>query len=224
MREAFWPLGLAAEYDPGLAAAAQTILAGDLDTADFEATRRPIGVELSVDSGHGWHAGQRRPLRINRNGLSYVSFDLRAEHIRALRFDPCDRPAMFRIDWIDLALRVRGNSELQRLRIEGSEQLSGLIYLGCRWLYDGVAIGFGNEAEIQIPLATRAAGEVYGVEFTAAMAVMPLPATDRPVDLHRTDFGTSLTWALGKMRAEADNGGAVAVGRGALRLAKRRLR
>ncbi len=223
MQDAFWPLGLAAEYDGGLAAATRAVLAGRMSKEDFESRRTPSAVEVSVDSGRGWSGHQQRPLRVNPNGLSYAHFDLRADAITSVRLDPCDHLAVFRIDWIDLGLRVRGQSEPVRSTLAGSDDLSALVYSGCRWLYDGVGIGFGDDPQIHIPIAHRAAGEIYGVELTVAMAVMTLPASRSAVELHRSDFGTSWAWAMGKIRNEAATGGPSAVGRGALRMAKRRL-
>jgi hypothetical protein len=222
MQDAFWPLGLAAQYDPSLAAATRTILAGQLEADDFAATRNPTTVSVAVDCGAGWGHGQQRPLRFNRNGLSYARFDVRVDGIRSLRFDPCDHPALFRIDWIEMGLRLQGSGEPERVRIEGPEALGSLVYSGCRWLYDGVGIGDGDHCEIHIPMHPWTSRPVYGVEITVAMAVLPLPRPGGRVDLGRADFGTSMSWALGRVRAEATHGGAKAVSRGAVRFAKRR--
>jgi FMN phosphatase YigB (HAD superfamily) len=223
MHEAFWPLGVAAQYDPSLAAATQLVLSGALRADDFGPGRDPLQVRVAADTGAGWDHWQHRPLRFNRNGLSYARFDIRAEGIVSVRFDPCDHPAMFRIDWIELGLRLRGSGEPERVRIEGPDALGSLVYSGCRWLYDGVGIGVGDHCEIHIPMHQWTPREVYGVEVTVAMAVLPLPRSAGEVGLSRSDFGTSLSWALGKVRAEATNGGVRAVGRGAVRFARRRI-
>jgi hypothetical protein len=223
MQDAFWPLGLAAEYDPALASATQAVLAGAIPREAFSARRPAEAVEMWVDSGAGWHANQKKPLRINRNGLSYIHFDIRAESVRTVRLDPADHAAIFRIDWIDLALRVRGNPEPVRVRLERTEDFSAFVYAGCRWLYDGVGIAFGDDPQIHIPVAHRAGGEIYGVELTAALAVMSLPPTTQAVGLGGAAYGTAVTAALGKVRREASAGGPAAVGRGALRYVRRRL-
>jgi FMN phosphatase YigB (HAD superfamily) len=224
MQDAFWPLGLAAAYDPGLAASTQAILSGRIPRDAFESTRTPGRVEMAVDSGNGWTSHQSGPLRINHNGLSYAKWDLRADHIVSARFDPCNHPAIFKVDWIEIGLRVRGHGELVHFLLQGASDLSALIYAGSRWLYDGVGISLTDDPQIHIPLAHRAQGEIYGVEMTVAFAVMALPPTNQAVGLGRADFGTSLSWAIGKAQAETAAGGPTALGRAAWRVARRRLR
>ena len=221
-QDAFWPLGLAAEYDQGLASSAQAMVTGHLPGDAFEQRRAPSRLELAVDWGHGWGNSQWRPLRINHNGLSYATFDLRADGITAVRLDPCDQPSICRIDWIELGLRVRGSDELVRLRLEGGADFSRLGYTGCRWLYDGVVISTGADPQIAIPLAHRAAGVIYGVELAVALAVMALPPTGSDVPLGRPP-ATRAAWAVERVRTEAARGGPVAVGTMALRYARRRL-
>lgn len=223
MQDAFWPLGLAAEYDSDLAGAAQAVLAGDVDRAVFEAARRPQTVELSADTGGGWDHGQSRRLRFNRNGLSYVHFDLRAPGIRTLRFDPCEHASMVRIDWIDVSLQVAGRPEPVRFTLERPEDFASLVWSGCRWLYDGVAIASAGDPQVHIPVAHRAGGEVYAAGFTAAFAVLPLPPTGQALELGRGAPGSAVGSALTKVRREAAVGGPAAVTRGALRYVRRRL-
>ncbi|HLI00270.1 MAG TPA: hypothetical protein VKV06_05755, partial [Acidimicrobiales bacterium] len=224
MQEAFWPLGLAAEYDQELAAAAQAILAGHVSRGAFDARRHPRVVEMAVDTGHGWTNLQSRPLRINHNGLSYVHFDLRGEGIKTVRLDPCDGPALWRVDWIELGLRIRGAAQATRIVLQDAHELSMLGYSGSRWLYDGVGISTGADPELHIPLAGRAPGEVYGVELTAALAVLPLPPAphDQQIGVGKRDYGTTLSWALDKLRTEAATGGPAAAGRSVLRMARHR--
>lgn len=224
MQEAYWPVGLAAEHDAGLAAAVQALLAGQLDRDAFEMSRAPASVEMSVDSSHGFGTAQRRPLRINRNGRSYAHFDLRADRIRSFRLDPCDGPAVFRIDWIDLLLRIRGRRDMLRHRIEGDEALRPLVWAGCRRLYDGVAIATGDDPQLHVDLRRYCGeGEIYGVDLTVAMGVLPLPRPPGDVAAPPPP-PAGLLGLAGKVRRDAAAGGAGALGRGALRVARRALR
>ncbi len=222
MQDAFWPLGLAAEYDADLAAATLAVLGGDLDRSVFEASRLPQRVEISVDTGDGFAHGQHRRLRINRNGLSYAHFDVRADNIRNVRFDPCEHAALFRIDWIELGLRVHGNPEAFRFRLESPEDFAGFGYADCRLLYDGVAIASGGDPQVHIPVAHRVPGGIYGVDFTAAFAVLPLPPGGADVGAPARS-ANSVGWAIDKVRREAASGGPAAVSRGALRYLRRRM-
>ncbi|MHB1533665.1 MAG: HAD family hydrolase [Acidimicrobiales bacterium] len=224
IREAFWPAGLAAQYDPILAAAAAAVADGRVSGQIFEPTRRPRHLECYAqgpDAESGWHAGQRRPLRINRNGLSYARLSLPYPGIHCLRIDPCDQAAMFRLDWIELALSIEGRLDAVHLRYETEEDWAGLTYHRCRWLYDGVVVGFDDDPQVYFPLAGRAPGLITAVEVQVAMAVLPLPATDRHVDLDAADYRSTLVRAAAKVTAEAASGGWSAVARGALRSARR---
>ncbi|MGH9076827.1 MAG: HAD family hydrolase [Acidimicrobiales bacterium] len=223
MRDAFWPMGLAAGYDPGLAAATRAVIDGQIAPCAFEPARRPAGAELRADTGSGWGAPVRRPLRTNRNGLSYLRFVVERSGIQALRLDPCDHPAMFCIDWIDLTLDVRGAPEARRVRIQDEAELAGLVFSGCRWLYDGVAVGWNDDPQIHVPLAGRVDGDVYRAEVQVALSVLALPTPRRAVDLGPADFGTRLAWTRAKIRSESASGGLRAVGRGAWRIGRRGL-
>lgn len=220
-QDVYWPLGLAAQYDSGLAAATAAVLSGGMPREAFEPSRGRTRARLWIDWGLGFGEPAEKPVRVNRNGLSYLRFAADHPGITALRFDPCDCPAIFRIDWIDLTMKVVGWREPQRLRLEGEEDLAGLVYSNCRWLYDGVAFGFSSDPQIHIPLAGQAGGSVYGVDVQVAMSVMALPTPSRAVSLGPEVAGGRLTWALARARSEAAQGGLGAVGKGAWRLARR---
>jgi FMN phosphatase YigB (HAD superfamily) len=224
MHDAYWPLGLAAQYDPGLAASAQAVLAGALDTEAFEPYRWPAEIELAIDCGQGFVNGQSRPLRINRNGLTYAHFDLRGDAIRSVRFDPCNHQGIFRIDWIELALRIKDHTEPQWHRLEGAQDFGRFVYAGCHWLYDGVAISTTDDPQVHIDLARYTRGEIYGVDFKVAMSVLTLPGTRQDLGLTGPDASRSVRHALGKVRQQATEGGVSAVAQGALRFARRSLR
>jgi len=224
MREAFWPAGLAAHYDPVLAAAASAVADGRVSGLIFEPSRPPLRFGCHVqgpDPGSGWHGGQTRSLRINRNGLSYARLTLHHPEIHTLRLDLCDQVAMVRLDWIDLALYSSGNAEPHHIRLEGEKDLAGLVYHGCRWLYAGVLMAFAPDPQIHLPVAKRAPGRIDAVEVQVGLAVLPLPPTGQHLDLDTATFNTTLVRMTAKIRAEAANGGWPAVARGVMRTARR---
>jgi len=224
MHEAYWPLGLATCYDPGLAATTRAVLTGTLSTGDLEPLRRPMVAQLSVDCNGRPGAGTGRPLRVNRNGLSYLHFSLQAEGVVSVRFDPCDAEAFVVIDWIDLALSVRGADQPVRARLETSEHFASLGYQDCLWLTDGIVLATGPVPKIHLPVGLFTAAEVYGVELTAALAALPIPGgSSARLAAMATDPSRSLAVALRKVRRVAAEGGPGAVGAGLARFARRRL-
>ena len=222
-KDVYWPMGLAARYDSGLSSASSALLSGRVSPDVFEPGRNAISARLHVHPASSDEAFEEQPVRVNRNGLSYVHFRVDQPNIAELRFFPTDQPSVFRIDWIDLALKIEGNRAVQRIHLEGEAQLAGLIYSGCRWLYDGVAMGFGRDPHVIIQLDGLAAGQVYGVEMQVAFGVMPIRVPLRPVPIS-PDKSAKVTWVASRVRAEAKHGGVKAVIRGAYRLARRALK
>ena len=222
-KEVYWPMGLAARYDSGLSSASSALLSGRVSPDVFEPGRNAISARLHVHPASSDDAFQEQPVRVNRNGLSYVHFHADQPNITELRFFPSDQPSVFRIDWIDLALKIEGQRAVQRIHLEGEAQLAGLIYSGCRWLYDGVAMSFSRDPHVILQLDGIATGEVYGVEMQVAFGVMPIRVPIRPVAV-TPDKAAKLTWVASRVRAEARHGGVKAVVRGAYRLSRRALK
>ena len=70
-----------------------------------------------VDTGTGFERPVHKDLMINRNGLSYGHFSSEGRGIRAIRFDPCSYPALVRLDWIEMSLKVVGSAEITPVRL-----------------------------------------------------------------------------------------------------------
>lgn len=221
-QDVYWPFGLAARYDPALASATIATLEGAVEPEVFEPGRVSRRARLWLDCGAGFAHPQERSLRVNRNGLSYLRFAVDQPGIVSLRLDPSDGSAVFRIDWIDLTMKVAGQARPQRLRLESEADLAGLVYSNCRWLYGGVALTTTGVPQVHIPLAGRVAGSVYGVKVEVALAVMDLPSAGGPVQVG-PELGNRLAWVLARARSEAAQGGIKAVGQGAWRAARRTL-
>jgi FMN phosphatase YigB (HAD superfamily) len=222
MQDAYWPMGLTAQFDPPLTAAANAVLDGRIPASVFEPSRTEVTARLFVDSGAGFGATVEQRLRVNRNGLTYLHFSVKQPAMSAIRLELSDQPAVFRIDWIDLELEVEGHSQPSRFRLEGEAELGGLVYQNCHWLYDGVAVGLGGPPSIDIPLAGRAGGLVYRLDLRFAGALLALPAPSHPVALG-SDPSNSLARVVSRARIEAARGGPKAVAKGALRMVRRSL-
>ena len=223
MGDLFWPVGLAAEHDPGLAELTRLVQAEHADASAFEMASGRAHTALSADTGTGFGERQTRNLRINRNGLCYARFFLRQPGIHHLCFVPCDHRAVFRIDLIDLELRLRGRDFPQRLRIDDPVDLAGLVYSGCKWLADGIAFAVTEDPQVHVPLVGRAEGIVDAVKMEVGFAVLQLPR-GRAVNPRAADLTTRMARGLVRARSEAATGGLRAVGRGALRGLRRSLR
>ncbi len=222
MQDVFWPLGLAAEHDHGLAELTRLVQGQEADTSAFEMDSGRAHAALSADAGSGFGEPQTQALRVNRNGLCFARFSVEDAGIQRLCFVPCDHRAVFRIDLIDLELRLRGSGLPQRLRIEDPVELAGLVYSGCHWLTEGIAFATTEAPQVHIPLVGRAAGIVDAVRMEVGFAVLQLPR-DRAVALPPADLTARVTRGLVRARSEAAAGGLRAVGRGALRGLRRSL-
>jgi hypothetical protein len=175
---------------------------------------------LWIDWGSGFEKRDERPLRFNSNGLSYLRFAAEQDGILKLRIDPCDCPAVFRIDWIEVRGRVRGEESFRAARWEGQAQLAGLVYSQCRWVFDGVAVGSTDEPQVHIPLA-GIFPPVYHVDVEIALSVLPVAGGGDPAAFAATDLPSRLFWLAARTRSEAAEGGWPAVGKGLLRMLRR---
>jgi hypothetical protein len=220
--DTYWPTGLAASYDESLSTAVTGLLTGQVSPRVFEASRYHPSARMWADRGAGFADPQTRPLRINGNGLSYLHFSVTAPGAISVRIDPCDHPAMFRIDWIDLTLKVEGLARPVHVRVEGAEELSKLVYVNCRHLYDGVAYAPTGEPSVHVPLGGRTPGPVYGIEAEVALAVMALPVNAAAPGFEAAPEGRMAT-AVARTRGQLQQGGAPAVAKGLVRVARRRL-
>ncbi len=224
MAEAFWPMGLAAEYDPPLAEATAALVDGSVTYDAFRPSTPVSTMELWVDKGEGFVEPVPCERRVNRNGLTYAHF--RAEHpeIVGIRFDPCDHAAVVRLDWIELRCTVRGQSTPVIVRFEKPQDLAGLTYSGCQWLYDGVLFAPDDDPQVHVNLRPFGRPGVCGVDVQVSMAVLPLPPRASMPRFDGVGYGVQARRFASKLRAELAAGGLMAAGKGAARVATRGIR
>jgi hypothetical protein len=223
MGEAFWPLGLAAQHDPGLAAGTIALLEGSVPAETFRASRSSGSMAMWIDTGAGFERPVRKDLMINRNGLSYGHFSSESRGIRAIRFDPCDYPALVRLDWIELYLKAVGSAATSTVRLSTADDFAGLTYANCRWLYDGIIISTGGHPEIHIPVGHRAPGEMYAVDLHVAFSLIRVPPPLGGADIDVGGYSSRVRRVLAKARSEYDAGGVTSLALGARRIVSRRL-
>jgi FMN phosphatase YigB (HAD superfamily) len=221
--DVYWPMGLATHSDPVLASLTSAVLSGELHESAFDADRSASHMELYHDWGAGYAGPARARIRHNRNGLSYARFALEHPGMMALRLDPIDRPAVVRIDWIEIAGMLEGGA-MTRTRLETERDFAALTYGGCRWLFEGVLLSVGPDPQIHLPLAHLVGGPMYSVDVQVAFAAVELPQPAAGVDLSPADFGTTVLRTASKVRAELAVGGVHSVTGGARRVARRALR
>ena len=208
MNDAFWPAGLAAEYDPALAAASASIAEGRVPSEVFDRSWSPTDMEAYHTGGglRGWAGRQARPLRVNRNGLSFARFDLRRPHIEAVRFDPTDQAAVIRLDWVELTLTVEGRATPHRLRYDTEADLAALRYIGCRWFPGGLVVSTGADPQIHFLIGPAVGGVVSRVILEAGFAALVLPGQVPPPDLTSASYRAVAAHTAARLRAEAQDG------------------
>jgi hypothetical protein len=221
MGEAFWPLGLAAQHDPVLAAATVAVLEQSVPADTFRSAGSAGAMEMWIDTGHGFERPLRKDVNVNRNGLSYAHYSAEGRGIRAIRFDPCDFPAIVRLDRIEIYLKVVGSAELVPVHLSDATDFARLEYRHCRWLYNGVVYSAGSHPQIHIAVADRAPAEIYAVELHVAFSVTRLPPA--LVDIDVGGYQTKFRRAVARGRAAYQAGGLGGVARGARRVVARRL-
>ncbi|MFL6144088.1 MAG: HAD family hydrolase [Labedaea sp.] len=220
MRDSFWPALIAAS-DPVLGAAVQAIAAGHADPAMFEPSGERCASAIHYRTFDGkWHEGRRKPVRINHNGLSFARLSVQAGDIDLISLVLPGRPAIVRVDWIEVALTVAGRHRPDPVRWDRAEDFAGLAYRECRWLGVNMIEFLAPEAALILPVAARGGGPVTSAQVTVAFAMMPQS---------RSSFGARLPAASkmvripARLRAEYRTRGAAGMAAGAARVALRKL-
>jgi hypothetical protein len=223
MRDAFWPALISAS-DIRLGAAARALAAGSIDPAMFETSDEPSDttLKLQTEDGH-WHDGPRRRVRINHNGLSFARFDFgsRDGDVTTLSLAVPGRPALVRIDWIEVKAIKAGSAQPEIVRWDGPEDFAGLIHAGCTWLGGSMFEFEFDDAAIWLPITARTGGPVSSGQVTVAFAMLPKS---------RTGLGRQLPPAArlvrmsNRIREEYKMRGPVGLATSAMRITARQLK
>jgi FMN phosphatase YigB (HAD superfamily) len=218
MTDVYWPFGLAGlvdEHAPDLmAAAAAGQIPWEALGAPLETGRFVVEASRAVDF-HDWSRHTDTPAR-NRLGLSMVQGSLHAAHIEEVAFRPSDRPAVIRLDWIEVRCWTQGRNEPVVARLEG-DAFARLGHANCFHVKPNLYLAHGSAPLLTLDVASITRGIVFRVDYEVAFAAFAspelFPAGGRFADLDHAErelarLEQSLSW-----RATAP-----------LRAAKRRLR
>ncbi|MDA3625657.1 HAD family hydrolase [Saccharopolyspora sp. WRP15-2] len=220
MRDAYWPELLAAS-DPNLSAAVRAMRSGAVDPAMFEQSGQPSETRLRfrTPDDHWWD-GPRRRVRINHNGLSFARLNFESEGATDISLAIPGRPAIVRVDWIEITAFVSGDPNPRVLRWERGEDFAGLVFAECTWLGGNLVEFHAPHAAIWLPLANRAGGPIASAQVTIAFAVLPQSMSGLA---HRLTPASGLARVTGRAREEYRTRGIRGVAAGAARIALRQL-
>jgi predicted HAD superfamily hydrolase len=222
MRDAFWPALLAAS-DPALGAAARALASGAVEPSMFELTAEPSKTRLAVHAGGKWYDGDAQRVRINHNGLSFarLGFWSGGGDIHHVAVAIPGRPAIVRVDWIEVKAVPVGQDSPQIVRWEQPDDFAGLVHAACTWL-GGTMFEFETtESAIWLPLAARLGAPVSSGQVTVAFAMLPRSRTGLDQGL---PAGSRLTRVSSRVRQEYRARGPVGLASAVARVATRQLR
>jgi FMN phosphatase YigB (HAD superfamily) len=223
MRDAFWP-ALIAGSDVRLGAAAAALAGGHVEPDMFEMSEEPSETLLTVQTADGeWHDAGRRRVRINHNGLSFARLDFGARYgdVVTLSLALPGRPAIVRVDWVELRAIRAGHSQPEVLRWDEPEDFAGRILADADWL-GGSMFEFHSEGSaIQLSLTERAGSPFSSGQVTVAFAMLPKSRTGLQ---GRLPTASRLLRVSSRVREEYKSRGAAGIAAAAARVAARQLR
>lgn len=223
MRDAFWPALIAAS-DGRLAAAARAMAGGHIDASLFETSEDSVMTRLYVQTGDGkWHESGKRRLRINHNGLSFARLDFGAWHgdVVALSFALPGRPAIVRLDWIEVRAIRAGQPHLEVIRWDEPGAFAGRALTDTSWL-GGRMFEFHSEAGgIQFSVTEGGQAPFSSGQVTVAFAVLPKSHTGLEARLPAASRSQRLS---SRVRQEYRTRGAGGIATAAVRAAVRQVR
>ncbi len=130
MAQVYWPNAVARLHDPHLAdlAAAQAAALIDPDAGATDLETGEMAIEASAGIALDASSAVELTPRRNHNGLSFARASLSGAHIERIRIRLGTRPAIVRIDRLELRLYVKDMAETQIVRLDLPEQ-AGLLDL-----------------------------------------------------------------------------------------------
>jgi hypothetical protein len=179
MTKLYWPVGLAALYDQGLAAGAGAIADGVLPPETFDATQ-PCRVHVCVNGGDGFREVLCRTAGPNLNGLSYLWVEIGGRPIREVMLRCFDGPAIVRVDWLRLTFSLQGRSDTAVVVLERPRDFTQLRLEGAVALSDNVVLGSADAPALVYQCPPEWTSSVYKVEIEMRFGGLPLSPLRQP--------------------------------------------
>lgn len=178
MRDAFWPALIAAS-DVRLGAAVRAIESEQIDAEVFETTDQSE-TTLAVQTSDGeWHDSGARRVRINHDGLSFARLHFGSWNgdVVAVQLALPGRPAIVRLDWVELNGIRAGHGEPEIMRWEEPDHFAGKSLRDAAWL-GGRMFEFNSAgAAIVLSLTERSRAPFSSGQITVAFAMLPKSKT-----------------------------------------------
>jgi FMN phosphatase YigB (HAD superfamily) len=178
MRDAFWPALIAAS-DARLGAAVRALESREVDADVFEMSEETETRLWVKTAGGEWHDEGGRRVRINHNGLSFARLHFGARHgdVVAAMLVVTGRPAIVRLDWVELnGIRV-GHGEAEIVRWEEPDHFAGKSLKDATWLGGRMFEFHSEQAGIQLSLTERSRPPFSSGQISVAFAMLPKSTT-----------------------------------------------
>ncbi len=201
MTRVYWPSGLAALHNPALAAAATALEEGLVPPEAFRPAE-PAHAVVSIDSGRGFGAGMSVSHTVRRSGPCFLRQEITTPGILAVQVQPCEGPALVRIDSISLAFQLRARPDPVRVRFEWPEEFRGLRYEDCVRLADNLLLGTQSPPRVVFPCPPEWGLDARGMELEMTYEVLPL-APFRDPDRRRPSRAEIASTLVRRMRRKA---------------------
>jgi FMN phosphatase YigB (HAD superfamily) len=172
MTRVYWPFGLAAQYNPPLASAAAAIAAGVLEAHALDGLERGEA-RVEVDLGAGFPPDGGRVIGVNGTGLRFVRDDVWAQPIRGVKVVLGDGPGTARIDFMRLAVSLRGRADAVEVDIEWPEQFDQVRYEDGARLAPNLLFGGRRAPAVVYRCPPEWGDDAYRVEVEVAYAWLP---------------------------------------------------
>lgn len=221
MRDAFWPALLGAS-DPSLAAAAHALGQGRIRPEAFESPEDASWTSIRLRGSRRWRDGGAVRVRVNPSGLSFARMRAVAPDaagIREIALAVPGRPAVVRIDWIEVVAEG-GDRGPVTVRWESPADLAGLAMSRCAWLGSTMVEFRSAESALVLPVADRTGGPATAVRVSVAFAMLPRARSETSPPLPQASGAARLA---GRLSAEMKVNGVRGAVRGAARFGARAL-
>ncbi|KOV79938.1 HAD family hydrolase [Nocardia sp. NRRL S-836] len=221
MRDSFWPSLLSAS-DTGLAAAGTALSTGAIAPDVFEASGEPSETTLYYRTGaNKWTKAGSRRVRINRNGLSFARLYFEHHDTLDLSLIIPGRPAIVRIDWIEVSGNGGRRPLPEPLRWETPDDFTAMGYHGARWLGANLVEFNGPESAVVLKVSDRVGAPMSSGYVTVAFAMLPQSLSN--LSATPPSSASRAQRISGRLRAEYRARGAKGVAATAARVAVRKL-